>query len=88
MHSISRHLPPELQYACRYWTQHLLQRVDPVMELVKAFSFLEAHFLHWVEAMGALSTVSELVGMIRKLRSIRQVSTCEAFRHVKILKRM
>ncbi|THC90327.1 hypothetical protein EYZ11_010206 [Aspergillus tanneri] len=70
IHSISRHLPPELQYACRYWTHHLLQCLDPAMELVRAFPFLEVHLLHWIEAMGVLGTASEVVEMVKRLQSI------------------
>jgi hypothetical protein len=77
IHSISRHLPPELQYACRYWTQHLLQCLDPVTELIKAFSFLKIHLLHWMEAMGVLGIISEVVGVIKRLQSLIQVSSSE-----------
>lgn len=72
--SINHHLPPELRYACRYWAQHLIQSQDPVTELVKAFSFFEVHFLHWVEAMSVLGIVSEVVGVIKRLQSVIPVS--------------
>ncbi|KAH8807278.1 putative wd40 protein [Xylogone sp. PMI_703] len=61
VNSINYHLPPELQYACRYWTQHLMQSQDPVTELIRAFPFLEVHFLHWVETMSILGIVSEAI---------------------------
>jgi hypothetical protein len=76
-HSINRYLPPVLRYACRYWAQHLQQSQDPVTELVKAFSFLEGHFLHWVEVMGVLGIVSEVVGIINGLQSVTKVSFSE-----------
>jgi hypothetical protein len=74
IHSINHHLPPELRYACRYWAEHLIQSHDPVTELVKAFSFLRVHFLHWVEAMSVLGLISEVVGVIKRLQSVVQVS--------------
>jgi hypothetical protein len=74
IYSINRYLPPELQYACRYWVQHLIQSQDSVTELVNAFSFLRVHFLHWVEAMSILGIISEVVGVIKSLQSVIQVS--------------
>jgi hypothetical protein len=74
IHSTNHHLPPELRYACRYWAEHLLQSQDPVTKLVKAFLFLEVHFLHWVEAMSLLGIISEVVGIIKRLQSVIQVS--------------
>jgi hypothetical protein len=75
IHSINHHLPPELQYACRYWAQHLTQSQDPASKLAKAFSFLKVHLLHWVEAMSVLGLISEVVGVIKRLQSVIQVST-------------
>ncbi|PGG94975.1 hypothetical protein AJ79_10335, partial [Helicocarpus griseus UAMH5409] len=77
IYSIDNHLPPELRYACRYWAQHLQQCQNPVTELAKASSFLEAHFLHWLEAMSVLGIISEVVGIIDILRSILGVSLSE-----------
>jgi hypothetical protein len=74
IHSINHHLPPELRYACRYWAQHLVQSQDPVTELVNTFSFLKVHFLHWVEAMSLLGIISDVVGVIKGLQSVIQVS--------------
>jgi hypothetical protein len=74
IHFINHHLPPELRYACRYWAQHLMQSQDPVTELIKAFSFLEVHFLHWIEAMSVLGIISEVIGVIKRLESVIQVS--------------
>jgi hypothetical protein len=73
--SIHHHLPPELRYACRYWAQHLTRCQDPINELPKAVSFLKIHLLHWLEAMGILGLISEVVGMIKQLQYALQVST-------------
>jgi hypothetical protein len=72
--SINHDLSPELQYACRYWTQHLVQSQHPIVMLIKAFSFLKVHFLHWVETMSILGIASEVVGVIKSLQSVIQVS--------------
>jgi hypothetical protein len=73
-HSINRYLPSELQYACRYWAQHLAQSEDPFTELDNALPFLEKHFLHWVEALSILGAVSDVVGTIDTLQFIVPVS--------------
>lgn len=72
--SINLHLPSELQYSCRYWVQHLVQSEQPATQIDVAFSFLQEHFLHWMEAMSILGFASELVGVIDALRSLTQVS--------------
>jgi hypothetical protein len=74
INSIDHYLPPELQYSCHYWTQHLIQSQHPIAMLIKAFSFLKVHFLHWVEAMSVLGIISEVVGVIKSLQSVIQVS--------------
>lgn len=68
-------LPPELQYACRYWVHHLTQCADPESVMCEAFLFLEKHFLHWVEAMSLLGLVSGVVGMLDVLLTMVPVSS-------------
>lgn len=67
-----RHLPPQLQYACSYWVYHLIQSQGPINELNPAFSFLKAHFLHWLEATSLLGIISAVVS--KRLQSVMQVS--------------
>jgi hypothetical protein len=57
-------LPPELQYSCRFWINHLEQSQPLPSELVNIRLFLQEHFLHWVEAMSLLGFISEVVGML------------------------
>ncbi|KAF4230403.1 hypothetical protein CNMCM6457_005979 [Aspergillus fumigatiaffinis] len=71
-YAIDRCLPPDLQYACRYWVHHLVQSHDPANELRQAFSFLQSHLLHWIEAMSLLDIISEVPGVIQRLQSIAQ----------------
>lgn len=66
--TVDRCLPPELQYACRYWAFHLAQCEDSSNMMHNALSFLEKHFLHWVEAMCLLGLASEVVGMLNLLQ--------------------
>ncbi|CAI7578259.1 unnamed protein product [Penicillium bialowiezense] len=74
--TINRHMPPEAQYACRYWPHHLLQCInqpdsrhtsEDAHMLDDVYSFLTTHFLHWVEAMSILGIISDVVGIIDTL---------------------
>jgi hypothetical protein len=71
---INHRLPPELQYACRYWVEHLVQSGEPATGMVITIPFLKMHFLHWVEAMCLLGIVSEALAMMRLLQSVAHVS--------------
>ncbi|CAG8412259.1 unnamed protein product [Penicillium salamii] len=48
---ISRHMPKELNYACRHWVNHLRLSETSISDGDEIHSFLESHFLSWVEAM-------------------------------------
>ncbi len=77
---INNHLPPEIQYACRYWVSHL-EQVDQTrhrnMGLVDAgqvHHFLEKHFLHWLEALGLMGSVGTGIYAMKKLKKMLSVS--------------
>ncbi|CAI7635150.1 unnamed protein product [Penicillium pancosmium] len=67
-HTIDCYLPPELQYACRYWAYHLIQCTDLISMMHDAFIFLNKHFLHWVEAMSLLGLTSEILRILDRLQ--------------------
>jgi hypothetical protein len=71
---IRLYLPPELEYSCRYWIQHLEQSQVLSSAIEEVRLFLQKHFLHWVEAMSLLGLVSEIVGMLDLLHTVIQVS--------------
>ncbi|KAJ5675395.1 NACHT and WD40 domain protein [Penicillium macrosclerotiorum] len=72
---IETKLPPELQYACRYWAYHLVKCAD-----MKSVSFtallpllsdlLRKNFLHWVEAMSLLGFASEVPRILNSLQAV------------------
>ncbi|KAL3485650.1 putative wd40 protein [Aspergillus germanicus] len=68
-------LPPELQYACRYWIHHVVRAKDLMIQIDYVFAFLEVHFLHWVEVMSILGIVSEVIVGIAYLQSVLPVNT-------------
>lgn len=67
---VNRCLPPELQYSCRFWAQHLVRSKEPNLLMQDTVLFLQNHFLHWVEAMSLLGLGSDVVGIINLLQPI------------------
>lgn len=76
--TIDRCLPPELQYACRYWAYHLVQCTDLNDIIHNAYVFVQKNFLHWMEAMSLLGHMSEVVGILNLLQTAILVSSLES----------
>ncbi|KAJ5404017.1 WD40 repeat-like protein [Penicillium cosmopolitanum] len=68
--SLRHCLPPELEYSCRYWVYHLEHSEISSPRIQHILSFLQEHFLHWVEALSLLGLASEVVGMLNLLQMI------------------
>lgn len=45
------YIPHEVQYACVYWVQHLQRSGSQIYDGEEAHQFLQAHLLHWLEAL-------------------------------------
>jgi hypothetical protein len=71
---IDQCLPAELQYACRYWVQHLQRSNATLHDDEQVHIFLREHLLHWLEALGLMKKTSEGVLAITSLESIVTVS--------------
>ncbi|KAJ6133577.1 WD40 repeat-like protein [Penicillium samsonianum] len=55
-------------YSCQYWVYHLGEsQVSPSTDVLE---FLQAHFLHWLEAMALLKLLPETVQIVDKLQSL------------------
>jgi hypothetical protein len=67
-------LPPEVQYACLYWIQHLQKSSAQLRDNDQVYQFLQEHLLHWFEALGWMGKVSEGIHAIASLESITTVS--------------
>jgi hypothetical protein len=66
-------LPPELQYACLYWIQHLQKSSTQLQDNDQVYQFLHDHFLHWLEALCWMRKISEGIYAIVALESIMMV---------------
>ncbi|KAK6499548.1 hypothetical protein TWF506_004177 [Arthrobotrys conoides] len=67
---IEQSLPPELQYACRYWAYHLKESGDCIDDSSQTHTFLRKHLLHWLEAASLLDNMANVVDTIDTLTSI------------------
>ncbi|CAI7568060.1 unnamed protein product [Penicillium pancosmium] len=69
------HVPPELQYACRYWIRHLKNGDESIINWRLVENFLKLHFLHWLEVMSLLGWVSETIGNIKAIQSLAEIKS-------------
>ena len=67
-------LHPEVQYACLHWVQHLQRSGAQLYDNDQAHTFLQRHFLHWLEALSLMQSMSRAVAMIRTLEKLLTVS--------------
>jgi hypothetical protein len=71
---LQEYLPPEVQYACLYWVQHLQRSGAQASDGEEAYRFLQAHLLHWLEALGWMGKISEGIQVILSLEAHVSVS--------------
>jgi len=70
---INEALPPEVQYACLYWTHHIEHAKGHLRDDDQVHDFLRRHFLHWLEALSLMGRASESIGIIRPLQALLKV---------------
>jgi hypothetical protein len=61
-------LPVDLQYACRYWAQHLQRSEARLCDNNHVHKFLQKHFLHWLEALSLIGKMPDSVGIATALQ--------------------
>jgi hypothetical protein len=71
---IERYLSTELQYACRFWVEHLLRSKLQLYDDDQIHFFLQQHLLHWFEALSLMRKLSEGIAAIVSLDSAVMVS--------------
>ncbi|KAF2195561.1 hypothetical protein K469DRAFT_616319 [Zopfia rhizophila CBS 207.26] len=69
-------LPPEVQYACLYWIQHLKKSGAQLCDNNQVHQFLRVHLLHWLEALSWMRKVPEGIHAINSLELIALTSDC------------
>ncbi|KAF2402157.1 hypothetical protein EJ06DRAFT_462685, partial [Trichodelitschia bisporula] len=73
---VDRCLPPEVQYACLYWIQHLEKGGSQLRDDDRVHQFLKKHLLHWLETLGWMQTVYEGFHAIASLKSMISAQRC------------
>lgn len=71
---IEQCLPLEVRYACLYWVQHLQSSDSHAYDNKEAYQFLQAHLLHWLEALGWMGKITEGIQEILSLEAYISVS--------------
>jgi hypothetical protein len=71
---VKQYLPPEVQYACLYWVEHLYKSGIQLNDNDQVHQFL-----HWLEALSWMRRMSEAILAILCLESIALV---RLLRHV------
>ena len=71
---VEKYIPPEVQYACLYWVQHLQRSGSQVHDGEEVHWFLQAHLLHWLEALGWIGKAAEGIQAILSLEAHVPVS--------------
>jgi NACHT domain len=66
-------LPPELQYACRYWVYHLEQSNRHIHDGDSIHLFLQKYLLYWLEAMSLVGEAYKCIYMINRLQALTEV---------------
>lgn len=67
--TVWQNIPQDLEYACLFWTHHYVasHNLVPKEEVI---DLLQAHFLHWLEALSLLEKLPEGASAIKQLESV------------------
>ena len=79
---IEQFIPEELQYACRYWVQHLQESKSPLIDNGDVHNFLRRHLLCWLEALSLLKKISEGITALISLEKLVKVNNIHEHRKV------
>jgi hypothetical protein len=71
---VDQFLPLEVKYACLYWIQHLQKSGTQLKDYDQVHRFLQAHLIHWFEALGWMGKISEGIKAILYLEGYVLVS--------------
>jgi hypothetical protein len=75
--TVAGSLSPDLQYACRYWVNHLKQSQQDIADRDTTHLFLQKHFLHWLEAMSLMRESSRCVHLLNNLQALAGVRSSQ-----------
>ncbi|OCK81525.1 WD40 repeat-like protein [Lepidopterella palustris CBS 459.81] len=67
---VGQHLTQDVQYACKFWVQHLQRSKVQLRDNDEIHLFLKEHFLHWLEALSLMGRLSDSVLILAVLHNI------------------
>jgi hypothetical protein len=71
---IAMHIPVDLQYACRFWVNHLIQLPVCDKEVYRSLrKFVFEHLLHWIEVMSLIGAFDSGILCLRLVQDWLQV---------------
>ncbi|KAF2825833.1 WD40 repeat-like protein [Ophiobolus disseminans] len=79
---LERHVPLHLQYACRYWTTHVVQSRCTLQDGYSVHTFLRRHLLHWLEVMSILGEIQHAVYLLKNLQALPQSNESVSSRYL------
>ena len=82
---IDNALSLEVQYACRYWVQHLAKSRNRICDGDLVHTFLQNYFLYWLEAMSLMGETSECIHIIDSLQLLTDVRYSQTFLLILVL---
>jgi hypothetical protein len=71
--TLSSSLSSEMQYACRYWVEHLERSQQSIVDGDAVHVFLQTHLLHWLEVMGLIGETRQCVRLLARLQTLLAV---------------
>ncbi|KAF4843336.1 Vegetative incompatibility protein HET-E-1 [Colletotrichum siamense] len=63
-----------VRYACVYWADHLTENQVGNQQLDEVHLFMAEHFLHWLEALSLLRSISEGILSMSRMQQINEAS--------------
>ncbi|KAL8725458.1 MAG: hypothetical protein Q9166_007352 [cf. Caloplaca sp. 2 TL-2023] len=84
--TLDRHIPKHVQYACKYWVDHLvgtrsdLRGQSGLCDDGRVHMFFQKDFLHWLEAMSLMGKMSQAVLMVIELANLPELGEFQALR--------
>jgi hypothetical protein len=66
--TVASSLSLELQYACRYWVEHVERSQQSITDGGAVHIFLQTHLLHWLEAMAWMGETGQCVRLLARLQ--------------------
>ncbi|KAF6803761.1 beta transducin-like protein het-e4s [Colletotrichum sojae] len=64
-----------VRYGCVYWGDHVIDESAGQQQTGQVYAFITQHFLHWLEALSLLRSMSEGISSMSRIQRIFEVSS-------------